>query len=152
MAHKKAAGSTRLGRDSRSQRLGVKIFGGQMVNAGGIIIRQRGAKYHAGDNVGKGGDDTLFALKTGTVKFQQKRVVTFDSNKAQRMFVHVVENQELKNLSTKELKSTSTSLSAGSKIKEPKNIETKPTEKAVVEKKETKAPATKKIVKPVAKK
>lgn len=89
MAHKKAAGSTRLGRDSQSKRLGVKIFGDQMVTAGGIIVRQRGAKYHAGENVGKGGDDTLFALIEGKVKFQEKRVVGFDSNKDKRTFVHV---------------------------------------------------------------
>lgn len=89
MAHKKAAGSTRLGRDSQSKRLGVKIFGDQMVRAGGIIVRQRGAKFHAGENVGKGGDDTLFALIDGKVKFQEKRVVGFDSNKDKRTFVHV---------------------------------------------------------------
>lgn len=89
MAHKKAAGSTRLGRDSRAQRLGVKVFGGQMVTAGGILVRQRGAKFHAGENVGKGGDDTLFALETGKVKFQEKRVTAFNENKAKRTFVHV---------------------------------------------------------------
>ena len=94
MAHKKAAGSTRLGRDSQSKRLGVKVFGDQKINAGGIIVRQRGAKYHAGENVGKGNDDTLFALKTGMVKFQEKRVVAFDSNKTKRTFVHVVEDKK----------------------------------------------------------
>lgn len=89
MAHKKAAGSTRLGRDSRAQRLGVKVFGDQKINAGGIIVRQRGTKFHAGENVAQAGDDTLFALKTGMVKFQQKKVVTFNSNKAKRTFVSV---------------------------------------------------------------
>lgn len=89
MAHKKAAGSTRLGRDSRAQRLGVKIYGDQMVTAGGIIVRQRGAKFHAGDNVGKGNDDTLYALIDGKVKFQEKRVTGFDGNKDKRTFVHV---------------------------------------------------------------
>ncbi len=69
MAHKKGAGSTRNGRDSNAQRLGVKRFGGQKVNAGEILVRQRGTKFHPGDNVGRGGDDTLFALKAGTVKF-----------------------------------------------------------------------------------
>ena len=93
MAHKKAAGSTRLGRDSQSKRLGVKVFGDQKITAGGIIVRQRGAKYHAGDNVGRGNDDTLFALKTGMVKFQEKRVVAFDSNKTKRTFVHVAEDK-----------------------------------------------------------
>jgi len=89
MAHKKAAGSTRLGRDSQAKRLGVKVFGDQFVTAGGIIIRQRGTKYHPGVNVGMGGDDTLFALIDGVVKFQQKQVVAFTGNKSKRMFVHV---------------------------------------------------------------
>lgn len=69
MAHKKGAGSTKNGRDSNAQRLGVKRFGGELVNAGEIIVRQRGTKFHPGDNVGRGGDDTLFALKPGRVKF-----------------------------------------------------------------------------------
>lgn len=72
MAHKKAGGSTRNGRDSQSKRLGVKVFGGQQINAGGIIIRQRGTKFHAGQNVGIGKDHTLFALSTGVVKFEVK--------------------------------------------------------------------------------
>lgn len=91
MAHKKAAGSTRLGRDSRAQRLGVKVFGDQKIPAGGIIVRQRGSKFHAGANVGIGSDDSLYALKNGTVKFQEKRVVAFNSNKAKRTFVSVEE-------------------------------------------------------------
>jgi large subunit ribosomal protein L27 len=69
MAHKKGASSTRNGRDSNAQRLGVKRFGGQFVNAGEIIVRQRGTHFHPGDNVGRGGDDTLFALSAGTVDF-----------------------------------------------------------------------------------
>jgi large subunit ribosomal protein L27 len=89
VAHKKAAGSTRLGRDSVSKRLGVKVFGDQFVNAGGIIVRQRGTKFHPGLNVGRAEDDTLFALATGTVKFQEKRVTAFNGNKDRRMFVHV---------------------------------------------------------------
>jgi len=72
MAHKKAAGSTRNGRDSESKRLGVKRFGGQNVSAGSIIVRQRGTKFHAGDNVGVGRDYTLFALTDGKVKFETK--------------------------------------------------------------------------------
>ncbi len=71
MAHKKAAGSTRLGRDSRAQRLGVKIFGDQWALAGNIIIRQRGSKFTAGEGVGIGKDDTLFALYDGIVKFKR---------------------------------------------------------------------------------
>ena len=72
MAHKKAGGSTRNGRDSHSKRLGVKLFGGQLAEAGNIIIRQRGTRYHAGVNVGIGKDHTLFALVEGKVKFQNK--------------------------------------------------------------------------------
>ncbi len=71
MAHKKGLGSTKNGRDSVAKRLGVKAFGGQTVTAGSIIMRQRGTKIHPGINVGKGSDDTLFALKDGTVKFQR---------------------------------------------------------------------------------
>jgi large subunit ribosomal protein L27 len=69
MAHKKGQGSTRNGRDSNAQRLGVKRFGGQSVLAGSIIIRQRGTKFHPGENVKRGGDDTLFAIADGIVKF-----------------------------------------------------------------------------------
>jgi len=69
MAHKKACGSSRNGRDSQAKRLGVKAFGGQAINAGGIIVRQRGTKFHAGDNVGMGRDHTLFALVDGKVNF-----------------------------------------------------------------------------------
>ncbi len=72
MAHKKAGGSTRNGRDSESKRLGVKKFGGEAVLAGNIIIRQRGTKVHPGTNVGRGKDDTLFALAEGKVKFETK--------------------------------------------------------------------------------
>lgn len=72
MAHKKAAGSTRNGRDSESKRLGVKIFGGQVVKAGNIIVRQRGTRFHAGSNVGLGRDHTLFAKSDGVVKFETK--------------------------------------------------------------------------------
>lgn len=73
MAHKKGASSTRNGRDSNSKRLGVKRYGGQQVNAGEIIVRQRGTHFHPGDNVGRGGDDTLFALEAGAVKFGSRR-------------------------------------------------------------------------------
>tara|TARA_B100001121_G_C18275557_1_gene428244 strand:+ start:240 stop:500 length:261 start_codon:yes stop_codon:yes gene_type:complete len=72
MAHKKAGGSSKNGRDSNPNFLGVKRFGGQTVNAGEILVRQRGTKYHAGLNVGKGRDDTLFALASGDVQFQKK--------------------------------------------------------------------------------
>lgn len=73
MAHKKGQGSTRNGRDSNAQRLGVKRFGGEQVLAGNIIVRQRGTKFHAGRNVMKGGDDTLFAVIDGKVNFEMRR-------------------------------------------------------------------------------
>jgi large subunit ribosomal protein L27 len=73
MAHKKGASSSRNGRDSNAQFLGVKRYGGQAVNAGEILVRQRGTKFHPGTNVGRGGDDTLFALSAGTVKFGLSR-------------------------------------------------------------------------------
>ena len=69
MAHKKGLGSTKNGRDSRAKRLGVKAYGGETVSAGTIIVRQRGTHFHPGDNVGRGGDDTLFAKIDGTVEF-----------------------------------------------------------------------------------
>jgi large subunit ribosomal protein L27 len=70
MAHKKGGGSTRNGRDSKAKRLGVKRFGGQLVKSGTIIVRQRGTRIHPGLNVGKGGDDTLFATVDGVIKFE----------------------------------------------------------------------------------
>ena len=72
MAHKKAGGSTRNGRDSQAKRLGVKRFGGQFVRAGNILVRQRGTRFHPGQNVGCGRDHTLFATRDGQVKFVQK--------------------------------------------------------------------------------
>ena len=83
MAHKKAAGSTRNGRDSQSKRLGVKRFGGQLVSAGTIIIRQRGTKFHPGSNTGCGRDHTIFALTDGVVAFATR-------GKHSRKFVEVV--------------------------------------------------------------
>ena len=73
MAHKKGAGSSKNGRESESKRLGVKIYGGQTITAGNIIVRQRGTAHHPGENVGMGKDHTLFALKDGIVKFQKGR-------------------------------------------------------------------------------
>ncbi|MBL7002523.1 MAG: 50S ribosomal protein L27 [Gammaproteobacteria bacterium] len=83
MAHKKAAGSTKNGRDSQSKRLGVKKFGGQVVIAGNILVRQRGTKFHAGENVGIGKDHTLFAKAEGNVEFNVR-------GKKNRTFVDVV--------------------------------------------------------------
>jgi large subunit ribosomal protein L27 len=79
MAHKKGGGTTKNGRDSESKRLGVKAFGGERVSAGTIIVRQRGTRIHPGTGVGKGGDDSLFALVEGQVKFHSSRGRTFAS-------------------------------------------------------------------------
>ena len=85
MAHKKAGGSSKNGRDSESKRLGVKIFGGEQVIAGNILVRQRGTRFHAGTNVGIGRDHTLFAKADGQVKFERK-------GPKNRQFVSVVTN------------------------------------------------------------
>ena len=84
MAHKKAGGSSRNGRDSQSKRLGVKIFGGQIVSPGSIIVRQRGTKIHPGQNVGMGKDHSIFSLVKGKVKFKK--------SKSDRTFVSVIPN------------------------------------------------------------
>ena len=81
MAHTKAAGSTQLGRESHSKRLGVKLFGGEKVKVGDVIIRQRGTKWLSGKNIGKGSDDTLYALKAGTIKFITKKIKRFNGLK-----------------------------------------------------------------------
>jgi len=89
MAHTKAKTTSKLGRDSRSKRLGVKIFGGQKIAAGNIIVRQRGSKFFAGEGVGIGNDDTLFAKKDGVVTFSKNRVTKFTGRKIDKTFVAV---------------------------------------------------------------
>ncbi len=89
MAHKKAGGSTSLGRDSVSKRLGVKIFGNQAVKTGQVIVRQHGTKYHPGKNVRMGGDSTLYAKVNGKVKFQKKQVKKFHGNLRSTRIVNV---------------------------------------------------------------
>ncbi len=90
MAHKKAGGSTALGRDSISKRLGVKIFGDQWVKKGEIIVRQHGNKFHAGNNVKTAGDSTLYSLTDGLVKFQNKMLLKFHGNLRKTRVVSVV--------------------------------------------------------------
>lgn len=90
MAHTKAGGSTRLGRESESKRLGIKKFGGQIVKAGDIIVRQRGAKWEPGQNVGVGKDDTVFSMIDGHVKFVKKAVMRFTGKRSQKTIVNVV--------------------------------------------------------------
>lgn len=89
MAHTKALGSTKLGRDSISKRLGVKLQDGQPVLVGQIIIRQRGTKYVPGNNVSRAGDDTLFAAKSGVIKFTTKTKTRFDGSRKKATLVHV---------------------------------------------------------------
>lgn len=89
MAHTKSKGSTALGRDSVSKRLGVKLFSGQQAKAGSILIRQRGTKYGVGLNVKKGEDDTLYSRIAGVVSFTKKKVRKFNGQLQQKTFVHV---------------------------------------------------------------
>ncbi len=90
MAHKKAQGSTQNNRDSKAKRLGLKKGNGEVVKTGQILIRQRGTKYHPGENVKIGKDDTLFAAKDGIVKFHKKQMPNFHGALKKRTFVHVV--------------------------------------------------------------
>ena len=90
MAHKKAGGSTGLGRESASKRLGVKLYGGQLARAGNILIRQRGTKFRPGQNVKKGADDTLYARVSGLVTFSRKKIKKFDGALAWARFVNVI--------------------------------------------------------------
>ena len=89
MAHKKAGGSTSLGRDSISKRLGVKLYGGQKANPGNVIIRQRGTKYAVGTNVRIGSDDTIYAIKAGVVRFSSKKIRHFDGRLLTKTIVSV---------------------------------------------------------------
>ncbi|PJE77219.1 50S ribosomal protein L27 [Candidatus Uhrbacteria bacterium CG10_big_fil_rev_8_21_14_0_10_48_16] len=93
MAHKKAGGSTSLGRDSHGKRLGVKLGDGQTTNAGQIIVRQRGTKIHPGKNVRRGKDDTLYAGVGGVVKFTQKKMANFHGALKARVFANVQKSQ-----------------------------------------------------------
>ena len=94
MAHKKAGGSTSLGRDSQSKRLGVKLFAGQIAKAGAILVRQRGTKFHPGLNVKKGSDDTLFAKITGIVKFRKLKKRKFDNSLKETKYIDVVPDKK----------------------------------------------------------
>lgn len=90
MAHKLSAGSTRLGRDSNAQRLGIKLYAGEKAKAGSIIVRQRGTKYHLGENVKLGKDDTIFSLVEGVVKFSKRKMKKFDNNFKTSTVVNVI--------------------------------------------------------------
>lgn len=90
MAHKKAGGSTKNGRDSKAKRRGVKLYAGQTAKAGNILIRQKGTKFIAGENVGMGRDYTLFAMQSGVVKFSEKNIVKFNGRRYRQPLVHVI--------------------------------------------------------------
>ncbi len=90
MSHKKAAGSSRNGRDSNSKRLGAKLFDGQIIKKGMIIVRQRGTRVHPGLNVKKGKDDTIYAVEDGKVKFSDRKRIRFDGSMKWTKFVNVV--------------------------------------------------------------
>lgn len=90
MAHTKAAGSTKLGRDSASKRLGVKLFGGQVAKNGNIIVRQRGTRMEAGEGTSVGTDQTIYATKAGEVKFTTKQITKFTGQKVRRTIVSVL--------------------------------------------------------------
>lgn len=90
MAHKLGQGSSKNNRDSNPQYLGVKLFAGQQAKAGNILIRQRGSKFRAGENVRKGSDDTLYAIKSGIVKFTAKKIMSFRGSKIEKKFVNII--------------------------------------------------------------
>ncbi|MBP8618005.1 MAG: 50S ribosomal protein L27 [Candidatus Pacebacteria bacterium] len=90
MAHTKAGGSSKLGRDSEAKRLGLKVFDGDKVKAGQVLIRQRGTKWHAGKNTKQGGDDTIYAATTGQVKFTKKNKITFKGQKKRISVVNII--------------------------------------------------------------
>ncbi|MDO8676578.1 MAG: 50S ribosomal protein L27 [Candidatus Azambacteria bacterium] len=90
MAHTKAAGSTRLGRESASKRLGIKLFDGETVKTGNILVRQRGTKWVPGKNVKKGSDDTLYALRPGVIKFTDKKTKRYDGSRRVFKVINVI--------------------------------------------------------------
>ena len=95
MAHKKAGGSTSLGRDSISKRLGIKLYAGEKAKPGAIIVRQRGTKYHPGENVKLGSDYTIFAVKAGIVKFTNKKLKKFNNTLKDAKIVNVIPHQPI---------------------------------------------------------
>lgn len=94
MAHKKAGGSTRLGRDSQAKRLGIKKYGGQTAKPGDILVRQRGTYYRAGENVKAGKDYTLYSVASGKVEYKKKKVKLYSSNLKTRQFVSVIKKDK----------------------------------------------------------
>jgi len=138
MAHKKAAGSTSLGRESESKRLGVKLTDGQWAKTGAIIIRQRGTKYHPGLNVGIGGDDTLFALAGGFVKFTTRKLRKFNNTLKSTKIVNVIPLTEAKREELKTLAKAAAARKVVAKTARAKKTVKKSAVKKPVAKKSTK--------------
>jgi len=144
MAHKKAAGSTSLGRESESKRLGVKLTDGQWAKAGAIIIRQRGTKYHPGLNVGIGSDDTLFALNGGFVKFTTRKLRKFNNTLKSSKIVNVILLTEEKREELKKIaKDTAVKNAAKKAIKDSSKKSLKNVARKVAKAKAKKGPAKK---------
>jgi len=138
MAHTKAKGTTKLGRDSQSQRLGVKIYGGSAIRCGQIIIRQRGTAFMAGDGVKTGKDDTLYAVRDGVVLFKKIRYLNFNGNKKIKQRVSVQEISKTKVESSNKVKSSKVKIADTDKIEKTKTVDEKNfTEKLNTENKES---------------
>jgi large subunit ribosomal protein L27 len=105
MAHKKAAGSVKNNRDSKSKRLGVKVFGSEKVVKGEILVRQRGTKFHAGANVKRASDDSLISLTDGILEFVKKKVIAFNGNLTRRTYLNIIPKEviEVKKVAIKKL-------------------------------------------------
>ena len=138
MSHKKAGGSTALGRDSAGKRLGVKKYAGEQVVAGNIIIRQKGSKFHAGKGVMTGTDYTLFAVEAGVVKFSEKKVKSFTGKSIDRKFVHVVPGVASKSTVVRNVKKARVAKSAKNKAVKTKARVAAKAKKATAKAKNTK--------------
>jgi len=134
MAHKKAAGSTSLGRESESKRLGVKLTDGEWAKTGAIIIRQRGTKYHPGLNVKRGGDDTLFAMKGGFVKFTTKKLRKFNNTLKTSKIVNVLPQTEAQKVKQKATQKAATVAKAAKKATIKRGSSKKPAKQAAAKK------------------
>jgi large subunit ribosomal protein L27 len=134
MAHKKAAGSTSLGRESESKRLGVKLTDGEWAKTGAIIIRQRGTKYHPGLNVKRGGDDTLFAMKGGFVKFTTKKLRKFNNTLKTSKIVNVLPQTEAQKVEQKATQKAATVAKAAKKATIKRGSSKKPANQAAAKK------------------
>lgn len=137
MATKKAGGSTRLGRDSQSQRLGVKRFGGEKILAGNIIVRQKGNKFFPGRNVGQGKDFTLYALIDGVVSFQEKKLKKFNNRVYKDIFVNIDKDDSVKTKKSTIKKEKKQEVVQEVKKEEEVKMDTKEVEKKETSKKKT---------------